>query len=69
VTLLVLPICLKDSNISLKIKVFISITVGIASVLAINYLAVRQRIMYLYIFDFLIAIVFSTVYNLRSKRY
>jgi hypothetical protein len=63
-----LPISIKDSNLSLRMKLFIAVSVGIASVLAINYLIGRQRIFYLYIILFLMAISYSTASNLRSKR-
>lgn len=68
VTLLVLPICIKDSNLSLRMKLFIAVSVGIASILAIKYLIGRQRIFYIYIIYFFMAISYSIASNLRSKR-
>jgi hypothetical protein len=68
VTLIVLPICIKDSNLSLRMKLFITVSIGIASVLAINYFIGRQRTFYLYIILFLMTISYSTASSLRSKR-
>ncbi|GEM_PF-1164557 len=67
-TLLVLPVCFKDNNISLKTKVGASFSVVLVSVLAFIYFSVRQRVIYLYIFCFFISILFSVISNFRNKR-
>lgn len=67
VTLFILPICIKDNNISIKMKFFIAVSVGIASVLAIDYLIGRHRIFYLYIILFIIVISYSIASNIREK--
>lgn len=62
ITLLILPMCLKDKNISLTIKIFLAVSVGLISVFIINYLIDKQKV-YLYIILFFMAILFSIVYS------
>lgn len=66
VTLFILPICIKDHNLSLRIKLFITVSIGATSVIAINYLIGIQRIFYSYIILFLMAISYSIAANKRK---
>lgn len=68
ITLLILPILLKDTNVSLIIKGFLTLIIGLISVFTINYLVVRQRVLYLYIFFLLMAIIYSILCNLLDNK-
>ncbi len=66
-TLLVLPICFKDNNMSLITKVSSLFSLILVSVLYFKYFSVRPRVIYIYIFCFFISILFSTVSCFKNK--
>ncbi|GAB6087626.1 hypothetical protein [Alkaliphilus crotonatoxidans] len=67
ITLFILPICIKGGNLSIKMKFFIAVSVGITSVLAINYLIGRHRIFYSYIVLYVLVVSYSIASNVRAK--
>lgn len=66
-TLIILPMCLKDNTISSKVKIFTSISVGIIDLFVINLYLEKEQMIPLYVALFIIALLGTLILKIIEK--